>query len=200
MSRRGRLARATWTWIATGVLAAAASACAVRPYQQVPCHGDSSIFLLEAQAVPSATLIPCILPLPGGWSHGESRVSSGLVRFWLNSDRAGRHAVEVTLRQTCDVSRAVRLPAPTDGNSLQRYGLQRYEEPPASQPDATVRYFVFTGGCVRYRFSFTRQTAPALFEQADQFLSFTPRSVYVHGVRNDADLTLCGAEAPPCPG
>ncbi len=200
MSRRGRLTGSVGMWMATAVLAVGLSGCAVRPYQQVPCHGDSSIFLLEAQAVPSATLIPCVLPLPGGWSHGESRVSSGLVRFWLNSDRAGSHAVEVTLRQTCDVAGATRLAASTGETSLRRYGFQRYEEPSAGQPEATVRYFLFAGGCVRYRFSFSRQTAPTLVEQADQFLSFTPRSVYVHGVRNDADLTLCGAEAPPCPG
>ena len=53
---------------------------------------------------------------------------------------------------------------------------------------------------MRYRFAFTRQTAPTLFDQADQFLGFTPRSVYVHGVREGEGLTLCGAEAPPCPG
>lgn len=46
------------------------------------------------------------------------------------------------------------------------------------------------------RFSFTRRTAPVLFAQADQFLGFTPRSVYVRDVREMEGLTLCGAEAP----
>jgi hypothetical protein len=59
---------------------------------------------------------------------------------------------------------------------------------------------VFPGGCVTERLAFTRQSAPALFDQADQFLGFTPRMVYVQGVRDDEGLTLCGAEAPPCPG
>jgi hypothetical protein len=53
---------------------------------------------------------------------------------------------------------------------------------------------------VTYRLAFTRQTAPALFDQANQMLAFTPRSVYVTGVRRDDRLPLCGAEAPPCPG
>jgi len=53
---------------------------------------------------------------------------------------------------------------------------------------------------VTERLSFTRQSAPALYDQADQFLGFTPRTVYVDGVRGDEGLTLCGAEAPPCPG
>jgi hypothetical protein len=56
------------------------------------------------------------------------------------------------------------------------------------------------GGGVTYRLSFTRAAAPALFDQADQFLGFTPRSVSVDGVRQDEGLTLCGAQAPPCPG
>ena len=48
--------------------------------------------------------------------------------------------------------------------------------------------------------AFIRAAAPALFDQADQFLAFTPRQVYVDGVRQDEGLTLCGAQAPPCPG
>jgi hypothetical protein len=78
--------------------------------------------------------------------------------------------------------------------------VRRYQAPTARQPPATVRYYVFTGGCVRYRFAFSQQTAPALFDQADQFLGFTPRSVYVDGIRGIEGLTVCGAEAPPCPG
>ena len=192
-------AAGAWGRIAVAIVAASvvASGCAASHYQQVFCSGRSrqSIFLLEAQAVPSATLIPCILPLPGGWSYGGSQVRSGLARFWLNSDRAGTHAAEVRLTRACDVAGATEI-------SLRSppAGLRGYEEPTARQPPASVRYFVFPGGCVTERFSFTRQSAPALFDQADQFLGFTPRSVYVHGVRDDEGLTLCGAQAPPCPG
>jgi hypothetical protein len=188
-----------WGRIAVAVLAGGVvvSGCAASHYQQVSCSGRSrqSIFLLEAQAVPSATLIPCVLPLPGGWSYGGSQVRSGRARFWLDSDRAGSHAADVRLTQACDVAGATELllrAPPT--------GLRGYEQPAARQPPSTLRYFVFTGGCVTERFSFTRQSAPALFDQADQFLGFTPRSVYVQGVRDDEGLTLCGAQARPCPG
>jgi hypothetical protein len=182
--------------IAAAVAAVVMSGCGSRHYNQVSCTAShQSIFVLEAQAVPSATLIPCTLPLPGGWSYGGSEVRSGLVRFWLDSDRAGAHAAEVRLTRTCDVAGATQLP-PASGSAP----VRRYQEPAARQPHATMRYYLFTGGCVRYRFSFTRQTAPGLFDQADQFLGFTPRSVYVNGVRDDHGLTLCGAEAPPCPG
>ena len=193
--RRPRTAT-TPTLIAAAVVAVVISGCGARHYNQVSCTAShQAIFLLEAQAIPSATLIPCTLPFPGGWSYGGSEVRSGLVRFWLDSDRAGADAAEVRLTRTCDLTGATQLP-PAKGTAP----VRRYEEPTARQQHATIRYYLFTGGCVRYRFSFTRQTAPELFDQADQFLGFTPRSVYVNGVRHDTGLTLCGAGAPPCPG
>jgi hypothetical protein len=189
-----------------GVAAAVAAAavitggCAAISYPQAFCqlthhHGGHALLLLEAQAVPSAMLIPCILPLPAGWSYGGSQVESGTGRIWLDSDRAGAHAVEVMLARTCDVAGAAGLPLRSPPA-----GLRGYQKPAAGQPHAVVRYYAFAGGCVTEQFSFTRQTAPALFGQADRFLGFTPRSVYVQDVRDTEGLTLCGAGAPPCPG
>jgi hypothetical protein len=193
--------RVVGAWVGAALVAAVAGGCAAQRHDDPSCRGsDSSIFLLQAQAVPSATLIPCVLPLPGGWRHGGSEVRSGLARFWLGSDRAGDRAAEVTLAADCDLSGATQLPPPPGGGSLQRYGLRRYEEPAGRHPHTTVRHFVFAGGCVTYRLAFIRAAAPALFDQADQFLAFTPRQVYVDGVRQDEGLTLCGAQAPPCPG
>jgi hypothetical protein len=112
MSTTGPRVGATRAWarIAVAVVASGmvVSGCAASHYQQVACSGRSrqSIFLLEAQAVPSATLIPCILPLPGGWSYGGSQVRSGLARFWLDSDRAGSHAAELRLTKACDLAGA----------------------------------------------------------------------------------------------
>jgi hypothetical protein len=173
------------------------SGCVASQYQRVSCTSRSrqSIFVLVAQAVPSATLMPCTNPLPGGWSVGGFEVRSGLARIWLDSDRAGARAADVRLTSSCDVAGATELPAGSGGPPV-----RRYEAPAAQQPPATVRYYLFTGGCVTYRLAFSRQTAPALFDQADQFLGFTTRSRYVNGVRRNQRLTLCGAGAPPCPG
>jgi hypothetical protein len=173
------------------------SGCVASHYQRVSCTSTSrqSIFVLVAQAVPSATLMPCANPLPGGWSVGGFEVRSGLARFWLDSDRAGARAAEVRLTSSCDVAGATQLPPTGRGGPP----VQRYEAPAAQQPPATVRYYRFTGGCVTYRLAFSRETAPALFDQADQFLGFTTRARYVNG-RKKQGLTLCGAGAPPCPG
>jgi hypothetical protein len=174
------------------------SGCVASQYQRVSCTSRSrqSIFVLEAQAVPSATLMPCTNPLPGGWSVGGFEVRSGLTRFWLDSDRAGARAAEVRLTSSCDVAGATQLPPTSRGWPP----VQRYEAPATQQPPATVRYYLFIGGCVTYRLAFSRQSAPALFDQADQFLGFTTRSRYVQGVRNNQGLTLCGTGAPPCSG
>jgi hypothetical protein len=172
------------------------SGCTASHYHQVSCQvSRQSIFLLEAQAVPSATFIPCITSMPPGWSYGGSEVSSGFARFWLDSDRVGTHAVEVMLTRSCNVSGEAEVQVahpPT--------GLRLVEDPAAAARGITIRHYVFEGGCVTYRLIFTQRSVPALFREADRFLGFTPRSIYVNGVREDEGLTLCGAGAPPCPG
>jgi hypothetical protein len=198
---RGRPA-STWKGIAVALAVAAGtmavSGCGASQYQRVACDSTSpqAIFVLEAQAVPSATLIPCAEPLPRGWSVAGFEVRSGLAQFWLDSDQAGARAAEVMLTQTCDVAGATQLPTTTESGAI----VQPYEVATARQPHTTVRYYLFTGGCVTYRLSFTRLTEPVLAGQAGQFLGFNPRWIYVNAIRRDQGLTLCGAYAPPCPG
>jgi hypothetical protein len=162
---------------------------------RIACEGDSAPFVLEAQAVPTATQLPCFYPLPVGWRFGVSEFRTGQVKAWLDSDRAGDRAVELVLTRTCDVSRATRVHvahAPS--------GLTRYEESSSLHPLAWVGYFLFPGGCVTYRFAFTPQVAPTLFQQADRFLAFNSRAAYVTSLRDQEGLPLCGAGSPPCPG
>jgi hypothetical protein len=189
-------AAAVRAWVVTVMLGAVIlGAVSNPPEQRAACKSsERSIFLLQAQAVPSSSFIPCFLPLPAGWSYGGSEIRSGSVQLWLDSDRAGGDAAHVTLTKTCDVSQA--QPTPLASGPA---GLKRYDEPTQDPPSSTA-YFVFRGGCVTYRFAFTKESSPTLFREADHALGFTPRSVYVNGVRDDAGLTLCGAGAPPCPG
>ena len=194
------MTRAGWTVLVIRILLLAGLAAVIPGLSawhqdQIACEGgNSSVFILQAQAVPSATQLPCFSRLPVGWSYGQNQFRSGVVRVWLDSDRAGDRAIELDLTRTCDVSRARRVPAHVPA------GMVRYDEPRPAQPNSTVSYFLFRGGCVTYRFAFTRTKAPAIFEQADHFLRFTPRAVYVNSLRTQEGLTLCGAGAPPCPG
>jgi hypothetical protein len=183
------------------VLSAAAAmlllpACGGRQYQQATCDAKDTALVLAAQAVPSATFLPCIQSFPAGWIFGGSDVRNGLDRFWLNSDRAGPQAVEVSLTRGCDVSKAVEVsPAPDE------VGTHRYEEPISLPPNfQAIRYYTFPGGCVTYRYDFAPGASSTLVFEADQALSFSPRSTIVKRVRDEVGLPLCGAGAGACPG
>jgi hypothetical protein len=185
-----------------GVLIAAAAilllpACRESSYAQVACEGNSrqNILHLVAQAVPSATLIPCFRRLTPGWSYGGSEIRSGFVHYRLDSDRVGVDAVDVTMAEACTVVGDIPLPSEDDDASL-----RLYEEPTARHPGVTVRHYWFPGGCVTVRFSFTREAAPVTWAEAADLLGFSSRSAHVKDVREETGLSLCGAGAPPCPG
>jgi hypothetical protein len=170
--------------------------CAARQFNQVTCEVSDPSMVLAAQAVPTASLLPCIERFPVGWIFGGSDISNGLARFWLDSDRAGFQAVQVLLTETCDVSEAVEV-APGQDEA----GTRRFEEPISLPPRFVAnRYYVFEGGCVTYRFAFNPNASPALAVDIDEALSFRPRVALVERMRETVGLELCGFGASPCPG
>jgi hypothetical protein len=172
------------------------TSCEARQLQQLTCERDDSSLVLAAQAVPTATLLPCIEKFPVGWIFGGSEIRSGLVRFWLDSDRAGFQALEVRLTRECDVSQAVEVTPGAD-----EAGTRRFEEPISLPPRFLAnRYYVFPGGCVTYRFAFDVDASPTLSFEIDEALSFRSRAFLVERMREQAGLELCGAGASPCPG
>lgn len=170
--------------------------CASRQLNQVTCELDDPSMVLEAQAVPTASLLPCIEDFPVGWIFGGSEISNGLSSFWLDSDRAGLQAVQVSLTEACDVSEAVEV---TPGQD--EAGTRRFEEPISLRPRFVAnRYYVFEGGCVTYRFAFDPSVEPALAVDIDEALSFRSRLLFVERMRETVGLELCGFGASPCPG
>ena len=194
MRRRGRVRAAIVALVAAAVLL---PGCGGLYPQEPTCGGkEAKALILAAQAVPSATLIPCIAQFPSGWSYDGSRIGSGSAQFWLNSDRAGFHALEVTLTASCDVSDAVEVTA-----GANQPGVRIYEEPISLPPTFQVnRYLRFSGGCVTNEFRFAAGASATLALEAQQALSFVSRSVLMERAREETELVLCGAEAPPCPG
>jgi hypothetical protein len=113
--------------------------------------------------------------------------------MWLDSDRAGMHAVTVTLTATCDTSRAQQIPS-------DQPGMRRFEHVASLVPQFTgLRFYTFPGGCITYRFSFTPGASPVLAGAADSALSFQPRSALVDFIQRTEGLALCGRGAA-CPG
>ena len=185
------------TLLALALSAASLSACSGADTQVPVCsRTDGSVFVIEAQSVPSATQLPCIVQFPLGWTLGGSLIQNGLFRFWLDSDRAGFRAAEVDLASTCDVSSAVAVP-PQAGEAPAR----TYEEPISLPPGfASQRFLEFPGGCVTERFRFQGGAPATLALEVEQALSFVDRREIVDRVRSSLGLTLCGADAPPCAG
>jgi tRNA A-37 threonylcarbamoyl transferase component Bud32 len=72
---------------------------------------DLEPLVLEAQAVQSADLIPCVASTPLGWSFSGAIANSGRAGFTLNHDRGGSHALQVTFRARCDLRGAHEIKA-----------------------------------------------------------------------------------------
>jgi tRNA A-37 threonylcarbamoyl transferase component Bud32 len=166
------------------------------PIEAEPACGTDDVMILMAQAVPSATAVPCIAALPAGWSLGAVRVHNGVARFWLDSDRVGGHALEVTLRgqDECSLDGATELP--TD-----EPGMRRFEAPEQLPPNLrAVRTYLTDGQCVTYRFAFDGDTNASAIAVLDSSIGFQPRGPLIDEVARKSDLTLCGSGAPACEG
>lgn len=180
--------------IAASVGLASLTACTASASNMPQCTtADENLFVLMAQSVPSATQLPCVAELPAGWTFGGSLVQSGLTRFWLDSDRAGIHAVEVDLTRSCDSSEGVATPPGPDEVNMEVFLV------PGLPPSFTAtRFAVFEGGCVTYRYRFGGEAPPSLTVEAQEALSFLSRRLIVREVEVAFGLSLCGAFAKPC--
>ena len=101
--------------------------------------------------------------------------------------------VTITLTATCDIAGARQIPSGQPG-------MRRFERPPSLVPGySDVRYDVFPGGCVTYRFVLAPGASPVLATTVDSAVAFIPRSELVGYVRRTEGLALCGRGAA-CPG
>ena len=159
---------------------------------QTPLHitslacTDLEPLWLQAQAVPSASLVPCVRYLPVGWSVAEVAVNNDRSVLTLDHDRAGAAALVVRLTAGCDRGGAVEGPSPTEG--VRHY--QRIESP-TGQFTATW-YDQFPGGCVTSRLHLTTDPNGEFAGQAPQVLGFTSRAALQAALsqRSDGRLQL----------
>jgi hypothetical protein len=161
-----------------------------------PSCGTGKVMLIMAQSVPTATAVPCVAALPAGWSVGGVRAKRDFGQFWLNSDKAGRRALEVTVRPQGKCS----LDGATEVTSDEP-GMRRFELPSRLPPGLqTVRTYLTDGECVTYRFSFSGDTNASVILVLDAALAFQPRVDLVREIERRSGLKLCGAGAAPCVG
>jgi hypothetical protein len=147
---------------------------------------------LQAQSVPSASLLPCVRSLPVGWTVAGVTVNDGRSVLTLNHDRAGNAALVVRLTAACDASGAVEGPSPTEG--VRR--SQRTES--RSGEFIATWYDQFPGGCVTSRLHLTTDPNGEFAAQAPQVLGFTARAALQEALsqRSDGRLQLGPGDAP----
>lgn len=147
---------------------------------------------LQAQAVPSASLVPCVRSLPTGWTVANVFVNDGRSAISLDNDRSGPGAMVVRLSATCDPAGAT--PITSDQPDVRRY--QRSESRPATF--ASTRFDVFPGGCVTTRLSAPTARAAAVATEAPRILGFTSRETLQQELeqRSGGRLHLDPREAP----
>ena len=110
----------------------------------------TALVVLMAQAVPTASQLPCVELKPPGWTVSDVFVRNGRARFTLDSDRVGVGAVTVVLEQFCDIGRSTRVPS-------DHPGTRRYQEVISIEPGQRYQgavHYLFPGGCVTYRLDF----------------------------------------------
>jgi tRNA A-37 threonylcarbamoyl transferase component Bud32 len=126
---------------------------------------------LQAQAVPSASQVPCVQFLPVGWSVAMVTVNNGRSVLTLDHDRAGAGALVVRLTAACDHGGAVEGPSA-------RAGVRHYQGIESRTGGFTATWYdQFPGGCVTSRLHLTTDPNGEFAGQAPQVLGFTSRAV-----------------------
>lgn len=124
---------------------------------------------LIAQAVPSASYVPCLAQLPAGWSTEGFDVRRATMTVKLVSDRAQGPAVSLRFSRSCDTADAAPFPARTLGGRT--YLRLRSLRPRF----AGTLFDAFPGGCVQYRFDFGHGQHIALMADLQSAVGFRSR-------------------------
>ena len=169
---------------AVGLVPLADSVVTISSVMREPgCTRVSDPLILMAQSVPTASKLPCLNGLPVGWKMSDLQVRDRLTRFFLDSDRAGFHAMEVRLTESCDLRRATEIVS-------DEADTHRYEQVDVLGGDYVGRrYYTFEGGCVTYLFDFRGEGRTTLANEATLALGFFERERVSERV-NELGFTL----------
>ena len=172
--RRRLLALATM-WLLLAGCAGIRTGSSVTEAREPSCRYQgregTALMVLIAQAVPTASQLPCVELKPAGWSVSDEFVRNGRVRFALDSDRVGSHAVEVVLERFCTLGHVTRVPS-------DHPGTRRYQEVISIEPGRRYQgaiYYLFPGGCVTYRLDFRSDEQARPLGEVSLALGFVSR-------------------------
>jgi tRNA A-37 threonylcarbamoyl transferase component Bud32/membrane-associated phospholipid phosphatase len=146
---------------------------------------------LLAQSVPSASLVPCLRPLPAGWMVGNVTVNNGRSVIPLNHDRAGTGVLVLRLTAHCDPRGATQITS----NQPQ---MQRYQRIDRLTPRFEATHFdLFPGGCVTAQAAVPAANRAEISSELTTILHYTTRQTLQQALdqRSDGRLRL----DPPTP-
>ncbi|HKO85674.1 MAG TPA: RIO1 family regulatory kinase/ATPase, partial [Actinomycetota bacterium] len=134
----------------------------------VGCDSREALWLM-AQAVPSASLVPCVQLLPVGWTLADVKVQDGRARISFDTDRAGAAAVVMELTASCDLAGASEV-------TSEQSGARRYLRVDRNSTEVSAtRAYTFPGGCVTQRFRGAGPSALRLSDTAAVEVGFITR-------------------------
>jgi membrane-associated phospholipid phosphatase/tRNA A-37 threonylcarbamoyl transferase component Bud32 len=135
----------------------------------IHCSDQEALWVM-AQAVPSATLVPCLQLAPAGWSLSDVKAARGFTAIIFDTDRPYQEAaVEVQLLRACDLAGATEI-------SSDQPGARRYLRiDRGAGPVRVVRTYTFAGGCVTERFLSPVGTPERLASDASSAFGFVTR-------------------------
>lgn len=138
----------------------AAGCGAIRDNEEPFCrYGGPTVLMSEA--IPTASMVPCMRSVPLGWRFGRFQARNGLAWFSLDSDVAGKGALRVQLSRSCRTGSA--QPEKSDEAGAELF----------ASADRWV--YLFPGGCVVYDVTLPRSRAPVLERQIRSSASFLTR-------------------------
>jgi membrane-associated phospholipid phosphatase/tRNA A-37 threonylcarbamoyl transferase component Bud32 len=111
----------------------------------IGCDDHEALWLM-AQAVPSASAVPCVLLDPKGWSLSDVKAGSGFASIVYDIEPVQAAAVTVELLPSCDLAGSTEV-------SSEQPGARRYIRiDRTASPARVTRSYTFPGGCITERF------------------------------------------------
>jgi hypothetical protein len=154
------------------------------PHCAPPGSSAEGGMVLMAQSVPSARWLPCVRQLPPGWGFASFLPKNGQTELGFDSDRDGAGALTIVLQPSCDVTGATQVPS-------EQPEMRRYERVTrVTSGFGGERYYVFTGGCVTYRFDLRGNTRAEPVAAVSEALGFLSRDAVARRVRDSSDGRL----------
>jgi hypothetical protein len=158
---------------------------AARPMQCTqPRGGVSGMHILLAQAVPTASAVPCLRGAVENWIVETFEVRDGRATIRFTYRFGDDETATVEMARSCDTRGAAEV-------SSEQPGMRRYDrEVRRGDVYASERYYVYEEACTWLRFNLTGRGADLRGAELSGALGFVSRESLDRGIRETTDGRL----------